>query len=189
MNPLRGALPRRIALPAATSALAVAAAGPQAASADGSGCTRVAAPGGSDSAPGTDAAPFASAQKLVDSLGAGDVGCLRQGTYQEDVRIDQGGRDEGSRTVVRSYPGERAKVSGRLYVTDDANYLTVEQLDLDGHDAPTCTSSPICRLPSPTVNGDHVTFQDNDVTNRHQGICFNLGNASYGRAESDTIQR
>src|SRR5437867_220631 len=109
MNPLRGALPRRIALLAATSALAVAAAGPQAASADGSGCTRVAAPGGSDSAPGTD--------------------------------------------------------------------------------APTCTSSPICRLPSPTVNGDHVTFQDNDVTNRHQGICFNLGNASYGRAESDTIQR
>ena len=34
-----------------------------------------------------------------------------------------------------------------------------------------------------------MIFQDNDVTNDHNGICFNLGNASYGRAVNDTIQR
>ena len=67
--------------------------------------------------------------------------------------------------------------------------MTVEQLDLDGHDAPQCSASDYCRLPSPTVNGDNIVFQDNDVTNRHQGICFNLGNASYGRAVDVTIQR
>ena len=179
---------RRASLIASVAALAFAAAGTGSAGADAS-CTRVAAPGGSDSAAGTDAAPFASAQKLVSSLQPGDTGCLRQGTYHENVTIGHAGSDEGSRVVVRSYPGERATLAGRLYVTDGANYLTVEELNLNGHDSPSCSSTPNCILPSPTVNGDNVIFQDNDVTNDHNGICFNLGNASYGRAVNDTIQR
>ncbi|HEX8074999.1 MAG TPA: right-handed parallel beta-helix repeat-containing protein [Thermoleophilaceae bacterium] len=149
----------------------------------------MAAPGGSNSAAGTEAAPYATAQKLVDSLDPGEIGCLRQGTYTEDVTIDRGGGGDASRVVVRSYPGERAKIAGRLYVTDDANYVTVEQLDLNGHDSGSCTDKADCVLPSPTVNGDHVTFQDNDVTNDHRGICFNLGNHGYGRAVADVIQR
>ena len=37
----------------------------------------------------------------------------------------------------------------------------VEQLDLDGHDSPPCSSTSICHLPSiPTVNGDHDLFPD-----------------------------
>jgi parallel beta-helix repeat protein len=180
---------RRALLLAAISAAALATAGAGSSSASDSACTRVAAPDGSDSAAGTEAAPFASAQKLVDSLGAGDVGCLRQGTYSENVTINHGGSDDASQVVVKSYAGERATISGRVYVTDNANYVTIEQLNLDGHDSPSCSSTPSCRLPSPTVNGDHITFQDNDVTNRHLGICFNLGNATYGRAVSDVIQR
>jgi parallel beta-helix repeat protein len=180
---------RRLAVLAAASALAVAA-GTGTATADAGTCTRVAAPGGSDSAAGTEAAPFASAQQLVDSLGPGDVGCLRQGTYEEDVTINHGGTGEDSRVVVRSFPGERAKVSGRFYVPDRANYVTIEGLDLDGHDSPACAPGSTCtNLPSPTVDGDHVIFQDNDVTNRHVGICFNLGAAGYGRGEDDVIQR
>lgn len=182
------ALLRRTSLIASTAALALAAAGTGSAPANTS-CTRVAASGGSDSAAGTEAAPFASAQKLVNSLHDGDTGCLRQGSYHENVTIGHGGSDEGSRVTVKSYPGERATIAGRLYVTDNADYLTVEQLDLNGHDSPTCSSTPTCHLPSPTVNGDHVVFQDNDVTNEHLGICFNLGNAGYGRAIDDTIQR
>jgi parallel beta-helix repeat protein len=34
-----------------------------------------------------------------------------------------------------------------------------------------------------------VTFQDNDVTNHHVAICFNLGNPGYGRPQGDVIQR
>jgi parallel beta-helix repeat protein len=149
----------------------------------------VAAPGGNDAGPGSDTLPYATAQRLALSLGPGEVGCLRQGTYQENVTIARGGSGDDARAVFRSWPGERAKISGRLWVTDSANFVTVEQLDLDGHDAPQCSASDWCRLPSPTVNGDNLIFQDNDVTNRHQGICFNLGNASYGRAENVTIQR
>src|SRR5205085_894123 len=117
-------------------------------------CTRVAAPGGSDSAAGTESAPFATAQRLVDSHGPGDVGCLRQGTYRENLTVNHGGSGESARVVLRSYDGERATVSGRLYVPDRANYVTIEGLDLDGHDSPACTPGGTCtNLPSPTVNG------------------------------------
>jgi parallel beta-helix repeat protein len=167
---------RRLATVASVSTLALAALGTGTAGADDTVCTRVAGPGD-------------SAQSLVDSLGPGDVGCLRAGTYHEDVTVNHGGSGESTRVVIRSYPGERATISGRLYVPDRADYVTVEQLDLDGHDAPRCSSGSECRLPSPTVNGDHIVFQDNDVTNRHLGICFNLGAAGYGRAVDDVIQR
>src|SRR5919197_927488 len=126
---MRRRLACRLAALAAASTLVVAALGTGTSAADDTSCTRVAAPAGSDSAAGTEAAPFRSAQKLV------------------------------------------------------------ERLDLDGHDAPLCSSKPDCHLPSPTVNGDHIVFQDNDVTNRHLGICFNLGAAGYGRAVDDVIQR
>jgi Right handed beta helix region len=162
-------------LAAACAALALTVASSPA-GADDSSCTKVASPGDSLSS-------------FLNSLDPGDVGCLHGGTYDENVTMSGGGDGEGSRVVVRSFPGERAKISGRLYLTQDADYVTVEQLDLDGHDAPFCDSGPPCRLPSPTVNADHVVFQDDDVTNRHQGICFNLGYPGYGRPQGVVIQR
>ncbi len=174
-----------LAVVAAGGAIAVSAA-PAAADTT---CTRVAAPNGSDSAAGTIDAPYASAQRLVQSLQPGDTGCLRAGTYSEDVTISSGGSGDGSRVTLTSYPGERATLAGRLYITDDANYVTIQNLNLNGHDAPTCPSGATCtHLPSPTVNGDHVTFSGNDVTNHHDAICFDLGNAGYGRAKHDLIE-
>ena len=131
---------RRIATLAALSAAALAGAGASTSSASDPSCTRVAAPGGSDSAAGTESAPFATAQRLVDSLGPGDVGCLRQGTYNENVTINHGGSSDSSRVVIKSYDAERATISGRLYVPDRSNYVTIEQLNLDGHDSPTCSA-------------------------------------------------
>ena len=49
----------------------------------GTTCDRVAAPSGSDAAAGTESAPYATAQKLADSLSAGQTGCLRAGTYRQ----------------------------------------------------------------------------------------------------------
>jgi hypothetical protein len=182
-------LVRRLAALAAASVLA-ACVGTGSASAADDACTRFAAPGGSSSGAGTEADPYASAQRLVDSLAPGDVGCLRQGVYHEDVSINRGGSGETARVVVRSYPGERATLSGRLTVSSRGSYVTIEQLNLDGHDAPDCSAGSTCtKLPSPTVNGDHVVFQDNDVTNRHVAICFNLGHPGYGRPQGAVIQR
>ena len=63
--------------------------------------------------------------------------------------------------TITSYPGERATLKGRLRITDSANFVTVESLDLDGRDA--------ANLPSPSVYGDDVVFRDNDVTDYHTG--------------------
>lgn len=127
-------------------------------------CDRVAAPSGSDSAAGTQAAPFATVQHLADALAPGQTGCLRRGDFTEAVKVVSPG------ITLTSFPGERARVIGRLWVTSVADGVTVTNLDLDGRTAPS--------LPSPLVLGDRATFRGNDVTNAN-GICFNLGAATW----------
>src|SRR5437763_15407043 len=186
MSASAASLLRRSLVAAVVAAGAIAvSAGPAAAD---TVCRRVAAPNGSDSGAGTASDPYATAQRLVRSLQPGDTGCLRAGTYSENVTIANGGSGDDSRVTLTSYPGERATLDGRLYISDNANYVTVSNLKLDGRDAPSCPSGATCtHLPSPTVNGDHVTFSGNHVTNHHVGICFALGTAGYGRAEHDLI--
>src|SRR4051794_37541802 len=99
--------PNRVTAAVAPLAAAAALAFAPAASADVT-CSKVASPSGSDSAAGTEAAPFHTANKLVRSLSAGDVGCLRAGTYAEDVTVTSGGAANAPVTLT-SYPGERAK--------------------------------------------------------------------------------
>jgi parallel beta-helix repeat protein len=139
---------------------------------DAAACSKVAAPGD-------------SVQRLADSLSPGEVGCLRAGTYQESLTVSNGG-EPGRPLTLRSYPGEVATLIGRLVIQKTANHVTVEQLVLDGNNAN--------RLPSPTVNGDHVTFRLNDVTNRHSAICFVIGasnvdnSVKWGRAQHTLIE-
>jgi parallel beta-helix repeat protein len=143
-------------------------------------CDRVASPLGSNSNVGSLTKPFATAEKLANSLKAGQTGCLRAGVYQRDVKITRGGTSSAP-TTITSYPGERAVIVGRVHVADEANNVVVQQLDLDGRNR--------ARLPGPTINGDNVVFRDNDVTNRHTTICFLLGSVEWGRARGTVIER
>ena len=143
-------------------------------------CHKVASPLGSNGHSGTPAKPYLTVDKLASALKAGQTGCLRAGVYQRDVEITKGGSHSAPITIT-SYPGERATILGRVYVTDHANNVVFEQLDLDGYNRP--------RLPSPTINGDNVVFRDNDVTNRHSSICFLLGSSEWGRARGTLIER
>ncbi len=114
-------------------------------------------------------------QTLVDSLEPGQVGCLRRGVYHEDVILTAGGK-KGAPIVLRGAFGERAVLRGRLSVADKANHVRVEQLVLDGSEAPACERDETCDiLPSPSVRGNDVAFWANEVTNGNSGICFNLG--------------
>ena len=92
------------------------------------GCDAVASPSGSNSAPGTAAQPLRTAQALVDSLSRGETGCLRKGDYRADneVRLGTPG------ITLTSYPGERAEVTGRLYIAKEAPNSTVSDIDIDG---------------------------------------------------------
>ena len=145
-------------------------------------CDRVAAPGGSDSAAGTVDAPYATVQKLVNSLSAGQTGCLRAGTYSQDVTFAHGGAS-GAPITLTAYPGDdRATVVGRMWLKNGSDYITVSGLNLNGVNSG--------NLPSPTVDDAYATFTGNDVTNNHTAICFDLGDdtGTWGRASHTLIQ-
>ena len=142
-------------------------------------CDRTASPAGSDINPGSESLPYQTTQHLADSLSPGQTGCLRSGTYSENVKITVGGSAR-SPVTLRSYPGERARLIGRLWIAEGADHVTVLRLTLNGKNSR--------GLPSPTVNADHVTFYGNDVTNNHTAICFILG-SSWGRADRAVISR
>lgn len=134
-------------------------------------CDRIASPAGARHVRGT----LPGAVALVRRLRPGETGCLRGGRYLEDVTI------AGHDVRLRSYPGERATIVGRLWVRGEAYDVTIARLDLDGRNRR--------ELPSPTVNGDRITFSRVDVTNRHTAICFILGGSrQYGRAQGTTIR-
>jgi parallel beta-helix repeat protein len=143
-------------------------------------CDLVASPSGSDSASGSVGAPFRTVQKLVDSLSAGQTGCLRAGSYVEDVSV-RGGGSAGAPVTLTSYPGESATIVGRFWIARGADYVTVSGLGLDGRNGDD--------LPSPTVNANHATFSGDDVTDEHTAICFDLGSESYGTADGTLITK
>src|SRR4029079_19831949 len=77
------------------------------------------------------------------------------------------GGQPGAAVQLTSAPGGQAKLVGRLYVPEGSNDVVVSDLALDGRNA--------SNLPSPTVNGDRVTFARDDVTDGHTSICFSIG--------------
>jgi arylsulfatase A-like enzyme len=137
-------------------------------------CDRVSATTGSDSSgAGTSASPWRTAQKLADSLTAGQTGCLRTGVYTEDVTATDSGT-AGARITIRSWPGEVARLDGRLVVQGD--YLAFSQLVLDGHPAGGSGFGV-------TIEGDDVALMDNNITSGAAASCVNVGN------EGTTAQR
>jgi parallel beta-helix repeat protein len=128
-------------------------------------CSRFASTSGSNSNPGTAAAPYRTVQFLVSRLQAGETGCLRTGEFSEHVAIGRGG-NPGNPIVLTSAPGERATLLGTLSVGDGANDVVVAGLVLNGRNS---------NRASPIVNGDRVTLRDNEITNEHTAICVLLG--------------
>ena len=139
----------------------------------GTDCDLYASTAGDDDATGAVDSPFATVGRLFEELSAGQMGCLR-GTAAAapfsftELRLrDKAFAGESDRVTIRSYPGEIAKLKGRIVIEGTVNYLTLSQLVLDGAAS---ASSP----PGPIVDGDHVSFTDNNVTNS-ASACFRIG--------------
>jgi parallel beta-helix repeat protein len=129
-------------------------------------CTRYAATNGSDSSSGTLQAPYRTVARLLSALGPGGTGCLRAGTFVENVAIRAGGAP-GNPLTLTSAPGERATISGTLTIGRDANDVVVSELVLNGKNA--------SWRASPLVTGDRVVLRRNEITNAHTAICVLLG--------------
>jgi hypothetical protein len=143
-------------------------------------CDRFASPHGSDRNRGTLGRPFRTVRRLARSLRAGQTGCLRQGTYRGRLTIRHGGAAHRPITL-QPRPGESARLVGPIVVARRSTHVLIRRLYLDGRNR--------LEVPSPVVNGEHILFVDNDVTNDHTAICFALGNERYGIARHVTIQR
>jgi parallel beta-helix repeat protein len=76
-------------------------------------CTRFVSPAGSDMGAGTAMSPYASIQHAYRASAAGDVVCVRQGMYAEQVNFDPGdphGDSWSSPLIIQAYPGEHVVV-------------------------------------------------------------------------------
>jgi hypothetical protein len=145
----------------------------QAGGAQAAGCDRIAAPGGSDDAAGTEAAPYRTLQRLTSSLDAGQTGCLRAGSYGGDeTSLEKPG------TGLTSYPGERATITAFLEVEPGARGAHVNHLNFD-----TATSGNEVGV---KLQADNTVFSDNQVTKGGRGIC--LSAASSGPATGIIIE-
>ncbi len=114
-------------------------------------CARVASPDGSDRAAGSEAAPYLSLERLVESLEPGETGCLRAGTYGGDsVYLDT------PNAALRSYPGETATITAFMEVRPDAVGAHVHHLRFDAsqHDNNTGVK----------LQADFTHFSDNELT-------------------------
>ncbi len=134
-------------------------------------CDFVASPSGSDAAAGSEAAPLQTASELVSRLAPGQAGCLRAGSYvlTSSLRLTEPG------TTLRSYPGERATVSGRVRIEATAVGATLEGLMLDGRNPEGL---------SPLIHASGAVVRDNEITNFHTHICIAVDR--YPGAETPT---
>jgi parallel beta-helix repeat protein len=133
-----------------------------------SACDQVATPGDA-----------AAVGRLMGRLDPGQTGCLRGGDYRGSLELTTRGTATEPITL-RSYPGETARLIGGLWLKRESAHLVIRGLELDGRNPQ--------GQPSPTVNGEHIEFVGNDVTNGHTGICFDLGHPLYGTARDVTIR-
>jgi hypothetical protein len=157
-------------------------------------CDKVGAKTGSDSAGGTLGDPYRTPQKLVDSLSAGQTGCLREGIYAEttNVRIGDGGKSS-SPITLRGYPGERGEIVAQVVVAEAANHVKLTDLVINGEGAPPCNrnAAPECApalMPTLLVNGDDVVISRSEITNHNTAICINAGTNTAERAVRLTIR-
>jgi len=139
-------------------------------------CVKYASVSGSDSASGSASSPFRSAQKLADSLGAGQVGCLAAGQTFGGAVI----RNDGI-TLTTAPGGEKATMLGYTEIAESADDVTIEGVVLNGR-----TSG---KRVGPHISGDRAVLRGNDITNDNTGICVHVGsNVGYGVAYDTLIE-
>jgi parallel beta-helix repeat protein len=125
-------------------------------------CNLVVAQNGSDSNPGTAAAPLRSSNAAVAALRPGQTLCFRTGTYETTTGLSI----RAANSITTSYPGEHATLLGSLRVERPATGAIVENLTLDGKN-PDNYFNPI-------IYADNAVMRDNEITNEHTTNCVHL---------------
>ena len=78
------------------------------------GSTYFVSSSGNDSNPGTMTNPFLTIQKAADTMIAGDICYIRQGSYHETIIMDDNDGSDGSPIIFSAYDGERVVLDGTM---------------------------------------------------------------------------
>jgi hypothetical protein len=146
-------------------------------------CDRVAATDGDDGGAGTVEQPFRTPERLLRSLRAGEMGCLRGGTYRPAseslFHFDRGGGEIP--ITLTSYAGERARLLGNVQVGKLARGLVLARLEIEGTGGAN----------SLKIYSRDVVVEDSDLTNLARGeSCMILGSSSgEGQARQVIVRR
>jgi hypothetical protein len=147
-------------------------------------CDLYAAPWGRNGGRGTAEKPFRTAQRLADALRAGQVGCLRGGTYKESwdgyvLDLERSGKP-GKPIRIQSVPRERARLVGTVHVPEEADHIVLSHLAFEGTGAHNTIK----------IYSTAVVLEDNDITNAGRGkSCLMLGNVSHELVAAETVVR
>src|SRR5574341_573812 len=153
-------------------------------------CTRFAAPDGSDSADGSEGAPWATLQQAAAAAQPGDTICFRTGLYSmsEPVRIETSGT-EADWITFAAYPGDgvtfdgQGEASGIFDFAPDVAYVRLSGVALAGY--------TIWGINVPGGNHD-LRLDHLDVGGGEAGIHFTLGSSGedpeYGPVERITVE-
>jgi hypothetical protein len=133
-------------------------------------CTRYVATNGSDSNPGTLAAPWRTIQKAANSALPGSTVCVRGGTYKEVVVINVSGT-AGAPIIFQSYSGEQAILDGTgltvpsgwgpMILIQNKAYITIRGFEIRNYKSSARSHSPIGIFV--TGYGDHIELRDNVI--------------------------
>jgi hypothetical protein len=146
---------------------------PAAASAD-AGCDRFASPIGSDANPGSAAAPVRSIARLIEITGAGEEGCLPDGsTFVEPIGsfiVGDAGGQPGNPARIRSADpsGPAAIVKAAMWLRGSVHDLAFERIRFT--DSPGNGDKGTMLV----VDGDRIAFRETEMTWR-RGTCLNAG--------------
>ena len=134
-------------------------------------CDRFAATSGSDGGSGSLSSPYATPQKLIDSLAPGQTGCFRAGTYtfsQTDVTTPH--------ITLAPYASEQVTLRGMIKVKPSGHDSTIRGMKLDGR-------GDI----GPRIYADGTVLRDNEITNGHTDICVQVGSWYDGPAPAGVV--
>lgn len=149
-------------------------------------CALYASQTGNDSNPGTAAAPFATAKRLIGALGAGQTGCLASGQTFAGFSLHRGdshGAEGAPVTLTSTNPAVPATINTRIVTQAGSDWLTFTHLTIVS-DALSSNEDP-----SPTINSAHTSWTYDDISGGDTNICVLPSQPSpWGAAEYTLIE-
>ena len=131
-------------------------------------CDKYASLSGDDGDDGSQAHPYATADRLIESLDPGEAGCLVGPGPFADVDMPTGGGTQTAPILLRSAGSAPAAIRGRFWLRAGVHDVTLAGLKLDG--------GTFAGIAMP-IDGDRITLLGNEITrDTTNGACLYAGN-------------